>query len=460
MSAKYKISFKLRSSGEKNIVYLIQLHVTYRGYRKKLSTGCQINSKEAWNSALQEVRSGYEGPNGESTVSINKTINKYKESMEWVFKFFEVNDVVPTISQVVDKFNERLGLSHQSKESKKEPTEPKVPSFFEVFDLFTSQCGEKNAWTEATFEKMAALKEDLARCKNNLQFSDLDEDGLTAFVRYLREDKVLKTPRKKKEDRNDDDIDATVGLKNSTIGKKLGYLRWFLNWATDKGYNTNRSYKTFKPTLKATQKKVIYLTAEEQEKLWSLELTGDNAYLEPVRDVFIFCCFTGLRHSDVYRLKRFDVKGDHIEVTTKKDADSLKIELNDIARYILDKYKTIEFPNGKALPVLENQSMNRDLKELCRLAGLDEEIRDTTYKGNVRQDTIKKKWERIGTHTARRTFIVTALSRGIAPNVVMKWTGHSDYKSMKPYIDIVDAAKAKAMTTFNDILSIPSNNAN
>ena len=48
--------------------------------------------------------------------------------------------------------------------------------------------------------------------------------------------------------------------------------------------------------------------------------------------------------------------------------------------------------------------------------------------------------------TGRRTFIVNALSRGIAPNVVMKWTGHSDYKAMKPYIDIVDSIRAKEMT--------------
>ena len=90
--------------------------------------------------------------------------------------------------------------------------------------------------------------------------------------------------------------------------------------------------------------------------------------------------------------------------------------------------------------------MNRDLKTLCKLAGIDQEERITTYKGNERIDEIKKKWELVGTHTGRRTFIVNALSRGIPPNIVMKWTGHSDYKAMKPYIDIVDSIRAKEMT--------------
>ena len=57
-----------------------------------------------------------------------------------------------------------------------------------------------------------------------------------------------------------------------------------------------------------------------------------------------------------------------------------------------------------------------------------------------------------GLHIGRKTFIVNALSLGVPPNVVMKWTGHSDYKSMKPYIDIVDSVKADAMARFNGLL--------
>ena len=211
-----------------------------------------------------------------------------------------------------------------------------------------------------------------------------------------------------------------VGIKNSTIEKKLGYLRWFLNWATDKGYNTNPAYKTFKPTLKSTQKKVIYLTKEELSRIRDYKIPESKSYLEAVRDVFFFCCFSGLRHSDVYNLRRNDIKSDHIEVTTVKTADRIAVDLNKMTRDILDKYKDIDFPGGKVLPVIKNQPMNRGLKELCELVGIDEEIRITTYKGNQRIDEIRKKYELIGTHTGRRTFIVNALSRGIAPNVFIE----------------------------------------
>ena len=171
-----------------------------------------------------------------------------------------------------------------------------------------------------------------------------------------------------------------------------------------------------------------------------------------MRDVFLFCCFTGLRHSDVYNLKRCDVKKDYIEVTTIKTYDSLRIELNDHSKAILEKYAQFSFPNDKALPVITNQKMNEYLHELCKLAGLNEPVRQTYYKGNERIDVVKPKHEQVGTHTGRRTFICNALGMGISPQIVMKWTGHSDYKAMKPYIDVADEIKMEAMKKFNQFI--------
>jgi len=93
--------------------------------------------------------------------------------------------------------------------------------------------------------------------------------------------------------------------------------------------------------------------------------------------------------------------------------------------------------------------MNDYVKELGELAGIDEQIRETYYKGNERIDEVRPKYKKLATHTGRRTFIVNALSLGIPANVVMKWTGHSDYKAMKPYIDIVDEIKAQSMSKFD-----------
>ncbi len=454
MKIKRNVAFKLRAYGKNNDLFQIRLRTTFNGQRLDLKTGCQINNKSAWDDEAQLVKSGYKGPKGETALAINNELRNIKDQMDSTFKFFEAIDQIPTPSQLQKKYEDRLNGSVPQKpapEPKKE-RKPKAPDFFKTYDMFLKECGDKNAWTEATFEKMEAMRQDLLTFKKNIKFSDLTEATLTEFVAYMRDSKVLKTPRKKKGDREDYDQDDLVGLKNSTIEKKLGYLRWFLNWATDRGYNTNLDYKKFRPTLKMTQRKVIYLTKDEIARVRDLELSEAQVYLDPIRDIFLFCCFSGLRHSDVNNLRRSDIKGDHIEVTTVKTADSISIELNKVTRDILEKYKDTPFKDNKALPNYTNQAMNRDIKELCKLAGINEEIRVTTYKGNVRTDKIQPKWELVGTHTGRRTFIVNALSLGITPNIVMKWTGHSDYKAMKPYIDIVDSIKASSMTKFDGLI--------
>ncbi len=451
MILKRQISFKLRPYGSAKTAYQIQMHVTFNAQRVRFSTGCQIDSLDVWDKDNELVMSSYRGPKGETGIAINNTLRNERDQMEMVFKFFEVNGTNPTVSQVAEKYDEYLkGVTPIKPEQEKKPS--KSHNFWTVFDAFVSECGEKNAWSDATYEKMSALREDLFTYKKDLKFSDLNESGLTGWVHYLRDEKQLKTPRKKKGERDNYDQEDVTGLKNSTIRKKLDYLAWFMNWATDHGHNTNMAYKTFRPTLKATQKKVIYLTKQELDRLKQLSIPQECSHLESVRDVFLFCCFSGLRHSDAYNLRRNDIKGDHIEVTTVKTADSIIIELNGVTRSILDKYKNCDFAGNKALPVIQNQPMNRELKELCKLAGINERIRITTYKGNKRKDEIKEKWELVGTHTGRRTFIVNALSLGIPPNVVMKWTGHSDYKSMKPYIDIVDSIKASEMVKLDSLL--------
>jgi integrase len=180
---------------------------------------------------------------------------------------------------------------------------------------------------------------------------------------------------------------------------------------------------------------------------------SSNEKLDKVRDVFIFMCFTGLRHSDAFNLRKSDIKDNHLEITTIKTNDSLIIELNRQSIAILDKYRDSQLKGDKALPVITNQKMNIYLKELAKKAGIDEPIRMTHYEGNTRIDKVYPKYELICTHSARRTFVCSALAIGIPAQVIMKWTGHSDYKTMKPYMDIADDVRAKSMEKFDSMIS-------
>ena len=316
------------------------------------------------------------------------------------------------------------------KDSSEEQQEEVQISFWEVFDEFVKECGNQNNWTTSTYEKFAAVRNHLKEFKEDVTFEYFNEFGLNEYVNFLRDKK---------------------DMRNSTIGKQMGFLKWFLRWSFKKGHHQNIAYDAFKPKLKTIPKKVIFLTWDELNKLKDYQIPHDKQYLERVRDVFLFCCFTSLRYSDVRNLKRSDIKPDHIEVTTVKTADSLIIELNDHSKAILEKYKDVHFENHMALPVISNQKMNDYLKELGELAEINEPVRETYYKGNERIDEVTPKYALLSTHAGRKTFICNALALGIPAPVVMKWTGHSDYKAMKPYIDIADDIRANAMNKFNQL---------
>lgn len=261
-------------------------------------------------------------------------------------------------------------------------------------------------------------------------FSDINEEWLQGFVASLHK----------------------ADLRNTTISKYMSFVRWFLRWAYNKGYNPTRVHETFKPKFKGVGgniKEVIYLEWEELIKLYSFRFPENKPSLSTVRDVFCFCCFTGLRYSDVAKLQKNDVKKNAIRIVSKKDVDGLIIELNKYSRAILDKYKDIELPKGLALPVISNVKTNEHLKTMGKLAGIDEPQRIVYFKGNKRFEEVLPKYALLTTHCGRRTFIVNGLRLGVPSEVIMKWTGHSDYKAMKPYIKIVDKLKVAEMDKFN-----------
>lgn len=350
---------------------------------------------------------------------INRTIQRYENIVEQVFAEFERQEIMPTKEQYKNAFNAAIGKKVVVQDDN---------NLFAVLDKFVADVGTTNTWTHATYEKFAAMKNKLQDFNSDATFDFFDEQGLNDYIAYLRDVK---------------------DMKNTTILKQLDFLKWFLRWASQRGYSTQTAFQTFAPKLKKTDKKVIFLDWEELMTVYNFEFSDEKPSLPLVRDVFCFCCFTSLRYSDVANLKRSDVYENHIEVTTVKTADSLRIELNDYSRSILEKYKGVTFANDLALPVTSNQRMNDHLKEMGEVCDIDTPIRETYYKGNQRYDEVYPKWQLLSTHAGRRTFICNALMMGIPVNVVMKWTGHSDYKAMKPYIDVADKAKEEAMSLFN-----------
>lgn len=400
----------------------VRLRVSYKGKRIDLRAGCSVEPSK-WDAASERVLPNAKNRYRQSASELNKIIEGCREKIDDIFARFElVEKRVPSTDELKKAFDAAMG---------RQKGDNAIPPFYAAFDEFTATMGRQNGWTKETYTKFNSIREHLSHFSPSLEFKDINEGALQGFVESMHSE----------------------DLRNTTIAKNISFLKWFLRWAHRRGYNPSTAQDTFRPKLKGTDgnsKEVIYLEWEELMSLYGFAFPAGCPSLPQVRDVFCFCCFTGLRYSDVAKLKKSDIKGNSISVVTQKTADGLIIELNKYSRAILGKYGDADLPKGKALPVISNAKMNERLKVMGKAAGLDAPQRIVYFKGSQRYEEVHPKYELLTTHCGRRTFIVNSLRLGIPSEVIMKWTGHSDFKAMKPYVKIVDKLKESEMSKFDD----------
>lgn len=236
-------------------------------------------------------------------------------------------------------------------------------------------------------------------------------------------------------------------LSNATIYKHVEMLRWYLNSLIRQCRIPSTVLDECRCDLKQKHGEVIYLTWEELQRLYGAEFPPQMPWLNIYRDVFCFCAFSGLRFSDVTKLRKEDIYGGAIHFTTQKTRDTLSVELNTYTTAILARYA--DFGGLCVFPDITNQRYNKNIKECCRIVGIDAPVRLSTMKGGELVETSVPKWKAVTTHTARKTFVVSALSLGIPAEVVMKWTGHSTYEEMKPYVAIIEELRKSEMAKFD-----------
>ncbi len=223
-------------------------------------------------------------------------------------------------------------------------------------------------------------------------------------------------------------------ITNNTIGRIYKNLKSFLNWATDKKYNTNLDFKKFK-VLKES-KEVVYLTTFELNKLLKKKIA--DSFLSNIRDIFCLGCYTGQRISDLKGINPDNVVNGELLLRIKKTKDILRIPLLPEASKILKKHNF-------ELPKYNDVQINKHIKDICEDVGIDDPVMDVKYRGSERIDTKYMKYQLISTHVARKTFVTLCLEKGMPVQDVMAFTGHKDYKTMRPYIKVSESAKKNSL---------------
>jgi len=313
----------------------------------------------------------------------------------------------------------------------KEKTSPIILGFFEIYDEFL-------------------MRRDVSMTRNGVKDYKTLRSHLVSFESYRKERIILRevdhvffeefevflstlTIKSKSKDNGE-----TIAKKyaDSTISKNLQILRLFLNFMVNQGLPVNPNYKKYK-IRSNSQAALITLEADEYRLL---RVKVENERLENVRKLFVLQCATGLRFSDVIKIRKSHIRNNTIHLNSTKTRQKLQIPLNGNAREILEE---INFDTSKI--AISNQKYNDYIKELCELVGIDQSIMKVSFRGNREEQQELKKFEIMSSHHGRRFFITQNLINGVRPEVIMSMTGHVDFRSFKKYIAITDQTRVNAM---------------
>jgi len=400
-TTRYSVTFHLLPRAHPDGTHSVAMTVTWhrQRYRRTLDVSCP---PEAFDSTVQLAR-----PHGafRNVAPVNTAILDARQQIDDIFTTAALNGRIPSPADL-----------------RPDAVQPEVRrTIAAALEEFTATQSRERSWQPGTAVKFAMLGRELAACG----ITYLDEVNDAARAKFY-------------------DLHASHGLRNSTLSKKISILNWFLRWCNSKGYS---SAPVTPAHLRNIPRTVTFLEWEELLHLYTFDFGRQHSSLAHVRDIFCLCAFTGLRYSDAAALRPCDIVNDTIYIVTQKTSDPISIPLNEYSRAILDRYRT---GHTRLLNAPSNQAANRLLKDAAILAQFDRPVRQVFYRGNQRCEEEQLMFEDFSTHYARRTFIVHSIRLGIPAEVVMRFTGHSDYEAMKPYIAIVDDLKRDAMQKFNE----------
>lgn len=388
------------------------------------STGC-IADPTKWKNQSAVVNTTHKiGKNCFTSRQINNDINKVKAAIEQAFSCFELQGHYPNKHDLKEEVDKLLGKKEEpiivNDEAKK-----KI-SLKELFKEFTLNRKDEKLWDEKTKYKYDQIYNYLTCCDKNLTLQKIDKKFMIKLRNWFLEN----------------------NYKNPTIVKAFRNFRCFLKWAKQEGYDVNDSAIGYRENISIRQKKVIFLKFDELLKFYNHQFPQGKQYLDRARDMFCFMAFTSLRYSDLSKLKVSDVYDDHIELYTEKTDVMLSIPLVSYAKALVKKYKGLG-KNGLMFPVISNQKLNDYIKEAAKEVGLDRQVVQVSYSGNTKHETVDKLCDIMSCHDARRTFVCSSLHLGIPQSVVMKCTGHSDFRAMRPYVEVADETTARELAKWD-----------
>lgn len=237
-------------------------------------------------------------------------------------------------------------------------------------------------------------------------------------------------------------------LSDNGVYDILHNISSVMKWCDRNGIPTKRPFSRFEMR-QPVYGTPWYLTLEERNLIYALDLTEKPKRLQVHRDIFMFQCLIGCRMGDIPRLSRTNIVNGAIEYIPHKTKDgnprTVRVPLNDKAKAILERYSRRK---RSLLPHFVDREYNDSIRELCTLAGIDRMVSVIDVKTN---EEVKKPVNEIASsHLARRTFIGNLYKKVKDPDLIGSMSGHVEgSRAFSRYRAIDDEMKKELVDMIN-----------
>ncbi len=437
---------------------LAQIFVRIQDRRSKThihqATGLFIN-QHIWEKRNDEkfVDRYAKNPDVRRTLETASEIRRTLDSLFKDGKVLNKDEVRELVHSIV--YREEIAAAEAEKEEKAREEERKnrmtLMKFIDKYIEEVSNGGRQTAnGTNYSPNTVKSIKQALTQFRNfckwkkkEYDFDDIDMQFYYDFTAYLK--KELK-------DRKGNVVKKAYNV--NSVGKCVKELKVVMYTAESEGHHKNDVWKDKR--FKGTRIDVdsIYLTKDDLAAIQAADLSKYDKGHEWARDIFMAGVWTAQRVSDYNNISKDQIEThtkrwiedvpdpEHpgqtkpeirtreimfINIRQQKTGAKVSIPVSTELKAILEKY---DFQ----LPHLEDQVINRYLKDICQCAGLTEEVEIVETTGGTPVRVKKPKYELVHTHTARRTGATLMYLSGMDVYDIIKITGHTSPVMLRKYI--------------------------
>jgi predicted HTH domain antitoxin len=398
------------------------------GKKYKYPTGVNVETKY-WNSAKDRCRLKSEYPEAQF---INDQLDSWESIIKEIFEKFVIELITPSQDSfrkaVKNKLDDR---THQEPEKK--------ITFLDFMKEFKESVSRSERTLMRYGTTINLIEKYQKEKKVKLDFSDIDMNFYESFKKWMYKS----------------------DLSLNYFGDMIKNIKTFMNEAEERKLHDSTGHRSKKFKTVSEESDTISLTVEKLMKIYNVEITEKSILelneelikegvktdirshniqrriqsLKDTRDRFMIGSFTALRYQDFNALNGLTHKSEYITRRNQKTGKLTSIPMHPVIKKIL-------LSRGDILPPsISNSKMNKGLKILCRLAGLNELKEVSKTLGGKRVYKTFPEYQLVGSHTARRSACTNMVKAGIPISIIMVFSGHNKIAHFMKYIRI-DAEEA------------------